>query len=130
MNGCTSDRGAESADCTPQIRVGETTYSLRFYSDRPAESHAAGDDSECHDNGRNAPGTIFADDPRQVETWTFAGYSARRVLAVKAVGGDPAFAVYLADDLPEPDQRAIERDLQRPERDVTSPADPTASRRR
>lgn len=67
------------------------------------------DEAECHDVGKDAAGSVFPGDPRQLNAWTFEGYPPEQVLGVRF--DEHTFAVFVADSLPEGDRDQILRDL-------------------
>ena len=104
-SGCASDpetQGA-TADCSSQVRVGDEVFTSYAFTRAQATRQGVADAAECHDVGADPAGSVFPDDPRQVRTWSFEGYSPDEVLGVRA--GDDAFAVFIAESV-----SATERD--------------------
>ncbi|MBC9732419.1 DUF6281 family protein [Nocardioides marmotae] len=100
--GCSPAGSPSSADCSAQIRVADVVYTSHGSTSRDATRHGRADEAQCHDIGPDAGGSVFADDPEQVRTWTFEGYSPDEVLGVKY--GTNGFGVFVADTV-QPDQR-------------------------
>jgi Family of unknown function (DUF6281) len=100
--GCASStkarEGSAAYECTTQIRLHGVIYSGYGYTDQEATRLGTADEAVCHDVGRDAPGSVFPDDPRQVAVWTFAGYAPDQVLGVRF--GQDSFAVLIADSVP------------------------------
>ena len=100
--GCSATGTRSSADCAAQIRVASVVYTSYGTTSREAARHVEADEAECHDVGADARGSVFADTPRQVRTWTFKGYSPDQVLGVRY--GKNGFGVFVADTV-DPDDR-------------------------
>ena len=102
LAGCASStkapEGSVAYECTSQIRSHGVIYSGYGYSEQEATSLGTADEAVCHDVGRNAPGSVFPDDPHQVEVWTFAGYAPDQVLGVRF--GPDSFVVFIAESVP------------------------------
>ena len=109
--GC-QDAATEAADCQGQIQVDGATFTSYGSAQRDATAHGTADQAECDDTGQNPAGSVFPDDPQQVETWRFAGYPPAEVLGVRS-GGD-GFEVYVADSLPDDERDRILEELSRP----------------
>jgi hypothetical protein len=84
-------------------------YSGHGYTDQEATSLGAADEAVCHDVGRDAPGSVFPDDPHQVAVWTFAGYPPDQVLGVRF--GQDSFVVFIAESVPRPQADRILSEL-------------------
>lgn len=95
--GCSTDELPVS-DCTTQIRVGSTVYSSYGFVEGPAVRHASADRADCEDVGEDARGSVFPEDPQQVRTWRFPGFSPDEVVAVRF--DERSFEVFIADSLP------------------------------
>lgn len=76
-----------------------TSYGM---TSRDARRHVEADEAQSHDVGPNAEGSVFADNPEQVRTWTFDGYSPDDVLGVQY--GKNWFGVFIAETV-QPDER-------------------------
>ena len=100
-SGCGGDSPV-AADCQGQIRIGDEVFTSYGYTKSEATRHGVADQAECHDFGHDAAGSVFPDDPQQVPTWTFDGYSPDEVLGVRF--GNGGFAVFVVDSLP-PEER-------------------------
>ena len=98
------------AECTPQLRLGDVVYTSYGYTDRQPKKFATADKADCHDVGRDAPGSVFPDDPRQVVVWAFRGYPAEKVLGVRFDA--TSFAVHVAESVPRAEGNRIFRELQ------------------
>lgn len=110
--GCAGGQGhPAAADCNNQMRLGKRVYTSSGYTDRDATRFGEADEAECHDLGGDAPGSVFPDDPKQVTTWSFAGYPTDKVLGVRF--DEDSFAVYVADTLPRAESGRIFRELRR-----------------
>lgn len=94
--GSPSSHGA--ADCQSQVRLDGRVYTSYGHTDSAASEFGVADQAECHDNGRDAPGSVFPDDPRQVTVWSFRGYATKDVVGVRF---RDSFAVFVADDVPQ-----------------------------
>ena len=99
-SGTKAPEGSAQYECTSQIRSHGVIYSGYGYTDREATRLETADEVVCHDVGRDAPGSVFPDDPQQVAVWTFAGYPSDQVLGVRF--GQDSFAVFIAESLPRP----------------------------
>jgi hypothetical protein len=95
--GSTDAARQATADCSDQIRVDGVIYTGYGQSDRKPVPFATADRADCHDVGRNAPGSVFADSPQQVEAWRFDGYSPREVLAVPV--DNNSYEVFFAESV-------------------------------
>lgn len=84
-------------------------YTSYGTTSREATRHVDADEAQCHDVGPNADGSVFADNPEQVRTWTFEGYSPDEVLGVKY--GKDAFGVFIADNVPLDERERIYSEL-------------------
>ena len=104
LAGCASStkapEGSTAYECTSQIRWHGVIYNGYGYTDQEATRLGTADEAACHDVGRDAPGSVFPDDPHQVAVWTFAGYASDQVLGVRF--GQDSFAVFIAESLPRP----------------------------
>lgn len=109
--GCSATSTQSSADCAAQIRVAGVVYTSYGTTNRGAARHVEADEAECHDVGADAPGSVFADTPRQVRTWTFTGYSPDEVLGVRH--GRNGFEVFVADTVQPDDRERIYAGLSR-----------------
>lgn len=78
-------------------------------TERRASRHASAERADCEDVGADAAGSVFPDDPDEVATWTFEGYSHDQVLGVRYAGG--SFGVFVAASLAAEDSRRIHADL-------------------
>jgi hypothetical protein len=94
LGGC-AERSVVAADCARIIRHEGTTYVEHGFADPPATRAGHADDAECDDQGPEARGPWFPDDPRQVDVWTFDGHDADEVLGVRQPGG--GFRVFVAE---------------------------------
>ena len=101
----TGDDGRTAADCAVSVRYEGTVYEEVGFTNHPAERVGDADQSSCDDNGPDPRGSYFADDPPEVEVWSFPGYDAAQVLGVRVSGSD--FRVYFAEDLPTAVETAI-----------------------
>ena len=111
--GC-QDAAVVAADCQGQIRVDGATFTSYGSAQRDATAHGTADQAECDDTGQDpGGGSVFPDNPQQVETWRFDGYPPAEVLGVR-VGGS-GFEVYVADSLPDHERDRILEELGEPE---------------
>ena len=113
LAGCAGDANAperSAADeCTPQIRLQGVVYTAFDYTDRGATKFGTADEADCHDVGREAPGSVFPNDPDEVAVWAFGGYSPEQVLGVRL--GPDSFTVFIADSVPRDQAERISRAL-------------------
>ena len=107
--GCSQAGTKSAADCAAQIRVAGVVYTSYGTTNRQAMRHVAADEAQCHDVGPNADGSVFADNPDQVRTWTFESYSPADVLGVKY--DKDGFGVFIADNVPVDERERIYADL-------------------
>jgi hypothetical protein len=116
LAGCGAPGTGEStaaADCANQVRVEGVVYTSHGYTDAPGTKLGTADWAECWDvgsPGREPLGSVFPEDPRQVTTWSFEGYSSDQVLGVRN-GNNPPFAVFVADSVPRAERERIFREL-------------------
>ncbi|RYU14349.1 DUF6281 family protein [Nocardioides iriomotensis] len=127
LTGCagdtTSSEPSAAYECTPEIRFDGVVYSAYDYTDQGATKFGTADEADCHDVGREAPGSVFPNDPRQVAVWTFGGYTSEQVLGVRF--GPDSFMVFIADSVPRDQAEHISRTLRKGAlRAVRSSADP------
>ena len=97
-SGTNAPEGSAAYECTMQIRLDGVIYSGYGYTDQEATRLGTADEAVCHDVGRDAPGSVFPDDPNQVAVWTFTGYAPDQVLGVRF--GQDSFAVLIAESVP------------------------------
>jgi Family of unknown function (DUF6281) len=97
-SGTKAPEGAAAYECTSQIRLHGVTYSGYGYTDQEATSLGTAGEAVCDDVGRDAPGSVFPDDPQQVAVWGFAGYASDQVLGVRF--GQDLFVVFIAESVP------------------------------
>jgi hypothetical protein len=133
LAGCNSSKGTEqpqagsvasekpqgSADCTTQIRFRGVTYSSYGYPDRePSDLFVDADQASCHDTGAKPAGSVFAENPPQVEALAIHGYSSDEVLGVRRMVGKSgeSLAVFVADSVPQRERARIFRELAQPAR--------------
>jgi hypothetical protein len=91
------------------VRADGIVYSPLGMTQRAATEYSSADESDCHDVGRDAPGSVFSETPRQVATWTFDGYAPAKVLGVRSHEG--SFDVFVADSVPPEERDKIERSV-------------------
>lgn len=72
------------------------------------------DRADCDDVGEDAAGSVFPDNPERVTTWSFRGYPTEEVLGVRF--DHDAFAVFVADAVPDAERERIFRELGQPPR--------------
>lgn len=101
--------GSAAYECTPQIRFDGVIYTAYDYTDRGATKFGTADEADCHDVRREAPGSVFPNDPQQVAVWTFGAYSSEQVLGVRF--GPDSFTVFIADSVPRDQAERITRAL-------------------
>lgn len=106
--GCGPDTPATS-DCQAQVSTDGATYTSYGDTERSAVQYGSAERAECRDNGDESTGNLFTDDAESVTTWTFDGYDPLMVLGVRY--NADTFAVFVADDVPEAEQKRIYRDL-------------------
>ena len=117
MAGCADSTDARDCadalgelDCTPQIRAEGITYSNYGYTELAATKHGRADKADCHDEGPDACGSVFPDDPRQVAVFAFPGYPPDQVLGTRF--DKDSFAVFIADSVPRAQGERTLRKLQ------------------
>jgi hypothetical protein len=81
--GCTRDQGATSADCAAAIRRGGTVYIEAGFTKNLAVASGQAERADCHDVGRDAPGTVFPGEPNAVNVVAFEDHDASQVLGVR-----------------------------------------------
>lgn len=101
--GCASDSAPQpppvtTADCTQRIRVHGVVYSGYGHTDHEATELGTADQAECHDMGPSPEGSVFEDDPSQVDIWAFDRYPTEEVVGVEVARG--TFAVFVAEGVP------------------------------
>jgi hypothetical protein len=101
--------GGASADCASQVRLDDRVYTSHGFTNRDATRFAEADRAECHDVGRNAPGSVFPDQPAHVTAWSFAGYPTDKVLGVRF--DEDSFGVYVADTVSRAESERIFQEL-------------------
>ncbi|RYC14835.1 DUF6281 family protein [Nocardioides zhouii] len=106
---CSQAGSESSADCPDQVRLEGVVYTWNGVTSRDATRHASADRAECDDAGEDPEGLVFPDDPVEVQTWTFEGYSPAQVLGLRY--DDGSFGVLIADDVAADEQRRIRADL-------------------
>lgn len=114
LSGCASDptaTGADTADCSAQIRSEGVVYTSHGYSEREAKKLGTAQQADCQDVGEDAPGSVFSDSSEPVTTWTFEGYPPTMVLGVQFDAH--TFAVFVADSVPAEDRDRIYLELAR-----------------
>jgi hypothetical protein len=107
--GTNTPAGSAAYECTPQIRFDGVIYSAYDYTDRVATKLGTADEADCYDVGRDAPGSVFPDEPHKVAVWSFANYSSDQVLGVRF--GDDSFSVFIAETVPRDQAERIAREL-------------------
>ena len=105
--GCSQEQqaGTTEADCSSQVRFQGVKYTSYGYTDRDATRHAVVDKAECHDEGKDAPGSVFPENPKRVAAWRFEGYAPNQVLGVRF--DEDRFAVHVADSVPRSESERI-----------------------
>jgi hypothetical protein len=114
MVGCSTDArdcpdASGESDCTPLIRSEGITYTQYGHTDLAANKHGTADEADCDDEGPDACGSVFPDNPRQVAVWTFPGYPPDRVLGVRF---KDSFDVFIAASVPRGQAERLLRKLQ------------------
>lgn len=113
VTGCAGSGGSQtSGDCQAQVRADGIVYTSYGYTERKASRHSAADRADCDDVGEDAAGSVFPDNPEQVDTWSFRGYPTDEVLGVRVDEG--SFAVFVADSVPDAERERIFRELDQP----------------
>ena len=107
-SGC---REEGTSDCGLQIRIAGVLYNDSGSTPRVATRYATADWADCEDVGRCARGSVFPEDPRRVQAWSFDGYSPEQVVGVRRNG---SFTVFVADSATPAERRRIARELSRP----------------
>ena len=103
-----------AADCSSQIRSGGVVFSSYGSTDQSGSEHGTALEAVCEDVGRDARGSVFTGDSRQVTTYRFAGYPASRVLGILRSPGDE-YEVFVAESVSPEDRDRIHRELGKPE---------------
>ena len=106
---CSQTGSQSSADCADQVRLAGVVYTWNGTTDREATRHASADRAECDDTGEDPQGSVFPDEPAQVQTWMIDGYSPAQVLGLRY--DDGSYGVLIADILGADEQRRIRADL-------------------
>jgi hypothetical protein len=105
------DGSVGAGRCAPQIRLAGVVYTGYGYTERAATRHAVADEADCQDVGKDARGSVFPDDPRQVTTWTFKGFPPEKVVGVRFERG--SYSVFVAETVPDREGARIFRSLSR-----------------
>lgn len=108
LAGCGSD-GEGSADCGSQVRLDGVVYTSHGFTQRGGERLGPVEVAECHDVGEDAPGSVFPDDPREVQAVRIPGHDADVALGVRF--DDTSFRVYVAESVPDAEQERIYEEL-------------------
>jgi Family of unknown function (DUF6281) len=98
----TSDDGEQphvAAECSPQVRFQGTIYDGLGYSVEPVTNAGRADAAACSDVGRDALGSYYPPNPRQVEVFAFEGFPTSEVIGVKQVV-DGRLGVFVAQHVP------------------------------
>ncbi len=75
VSGCSGDDSPQStADCEAQVRAGDTVYTSYGFTERNAARHSVAERADCEDVGEDVAGSVFSENPQQVNTWSFPGY--------------------------------------------------------
>jgi Family of unknown function (DUF6281) len=93
--------GRAASECTSQVRLDGVIYSGYGYTDQQATRLGTADEADCHDVGPDPKWSVFPENPRQVEVWSFEGYSPHEVVGVRF--DDDSFAVFVAESV-QPDR--------------------------
>jgi hypothetical protein len=110
LSACTPPGGGgSSADCAAAVRFEGALYVEGGFSKRAGEALGQGDEASCDDNGRDAQGTYFKDEPPQVSLWSFADFDPEQVVAVRE--SKRRFRVYFAEGVSQEAKREIESAL-------------------
>ena len=81
--GCGRDQSTSSADCAAAIRKDAVTFVEAGFTSRPGINSGHAERAECHDVGRDAPGTVFPPDATNVDVVAFEGHDLGQVLGVR-----------------------------------------------
>lgn len=103
-------QGAEvQADCAQQVRLEGVVYT--GWSATTADAQRLGDAerASCDDNGSDAKGAYFADEPERVTVWSFDGYSPDEVLGIRL--DKNSYTVFIAVSLADGDRDSLVREL-------------------
>ena len=109
MAGCAQEGSQSSSDCAAQVRVAGVVYTSYGTTSREATRYVEADEAQCHDVGTDARGSVFADNPAQVRTWAFEGYSPKEVLGVQY--GKHELGVFIADTVAPEERDSIYANL-------------------
>ena len=113
VSGCSGDGGSQtSSDCSAQVRADGIVYTSYGYTEHQASEHSVADRADCDDVGGDAIGSVFAEHPQQVTTWSFRGYPPEVVLGVRS--DESSFAVFVADSVSDADRERIFGELGQP----------------
>jgi hypothetical protein len=110
--GCSDETGgggAAASDCQSQVRYEGTVYTGYASTDLPGTKLGKADMADCDDMGEDAQGSVFGEDPDQVEVWSIEGYSPDEVIGLRDV--DDSVSVYFAESLSTADIERISREL-------------------
>ena len=111
LTGCAGDPNDESgaADCSRQVRWEGRLYASHGYTARDATKFDVADEADCHDTGVGPQGSVFPDNPEQVDVWSFEGYPTEKVLGVRF--DDDLFAVFVDESVPRAESKRIFSEL-------------------
>ena len=84
-------------------------YTSYGTTSREATRYVEADEAQCHDVGTDDRGSVFADIPAQVRTWTFKGYSPKEVLGVQYDKHE--LGVFIADTVAPEERDSIYANL-------------------
>lgn len=101
-----------SADCGNLVRLNGTVYEEIGTVRVPATRAGMADASNCADVGPPPPrGAYFPEQPRQVQTWSIAGFPMSRVVGVRQ--HREGTSIYVAQRVSQPNAERIFAELAR-----------------
>lgn len=101
LAGC-SEAGETNADCGQQIRLDGAVYTGWSATTTDAERFGDAERASCDDNGEDAEGSYFSDEPESVTVWSLEGYSPNEVLGVRL--DKESFTIFVADSVNDGDR--------------------------
>ena len=109
--GCGGPESPAGSDCSLAVHRDATTYIEAGFTEHAASKVGKADGADCDDMGADARGAYFAENPHQVDVWSFDGLDSSKVIGVRESNG--IFRVFIAEAVSKAEAKELSRVLPR-----------------
>lgn len=108
MAGCADEPHVGTADCSRGVSFEGREYVEAGFVDDVGAKAGTAVRAECHDNGKDAPGLVFADDGTPVTVWLVDSVDPTQAVGLEV---ESRYAVMFNQELSDQDRLAIQQTL-------------------